>query len=110
MHRPRCLARCLQGRTEELAREQAETEAAVLARSKHCAVFQKHQLELKQRKKERAQLEGLQEAAMLEEMASDQDECFKSYASEYIEEYKRRGKPTKPMELNLSRKEPFASA
>ena len=100
----------LQERTKELAREEDERAAAVRNRSKHFASFQKHQVELKQRKKAAGALETLREAAMVQVMASDADERFTNYAKEYIGEYARRGKPTKPMELTLARRPPLASA
>ena len=100
----------MQARTAELAEAERAEVAARRARNTHYAAFQKHQADVKARRKERAKLDTLQEAAMLEEMANDQDERFRHYAQEYIDAYKRKGKPIKPMELTLAKKPPFESA
>jgi hypothetical protein len=100
----------LQARTKELAQEEADAQEAALQRRKHFAHFQKHQVAIKQQKKDQGKLAALQEAAMLQKLATENEDRFLAYAREYIESYRRKGKPVDPMVLRLLKREPFVSA
>jgi hypothetical protein len=104
------ISHALQARTKELEEEEAEAHRAALQRRKHFANFQKHQVAVKQQKKDQDELATLQEAAMLERMAADTEDKFQAYAKGYIESYQQKGKPVDPMVLRLSKREPFISA
>jgi hypothetical protein len=99
-----------QERTKQLMEEQQAEEAAIRMQNMHVASFQKHQSLLKAKIKDQSKLRELQEAAMLADMSKDAEDRFKRYAKELVEEYRRQGKPIKPMEVMLSKPKPFESA
>lgn len=100
----------MQERMKQLVQEETAENEARRAHNKHISDFQKHQVAVKQKKAQAAQVEKLQEAAMMEELSSDADKRFQRYAKEFVDEYKRQGKSTKPLELMLSKPTRFESA
>lgn len=95
---------------KQLVEEETAEEESRRAHNKHISDFQKHQMMLKKKKIQAAKVQKLQEAAMVEVLSSDADKRFNRYAEELIGEYKRQGKPIKPLELVLTKPAPFQSA
>lgn len=62
------------------------------------------QMEIKARKRAQARIEELQEAAQIQLTLREQEDIFRQYAGEWIEEYRRQGKTTVPMEIHLNKK------
>lgn len=100
----------VQGRTEELAQEEADAAAERRQCSAQVSEFQQRQAAQKQAAREKELVSRAQEAAMIQETTNDSDARFAQYAAEFIAEYERQGKPVKPMHVALSRPEPFVSA
>ncbi len=73
--------------------------------NRQVASFQLRQAEIKARKRAQQKIEELQEAAQVQLSVREQEEVFRQYASEWVEEYKRQGKTTVPLELNLNKRE-----
>lgn len=75
-----------------------------LQHNKQVASFQMRQMEIKARKRAQARIEELQEAAQIQLTLREQEDIFRQYAGEWIEEYRRQGKTTVPMEIHLNKK------
>ncbi|GIL53247.1 hypothetical protein Vafri_8891 [Volvox africanus] len=91
-------------RSSQLQQEEDEEKLKRLAVGKQLAAFQLRQAAIKARKMAEARIAELQEAAQLALSVQEEEEIFLKYAAECIEEYRRQGKPTKPMELHLRKK------
>lgn len=91
-------------RVRELKREEDEEKMRKLATGKQLAAFQVRQAAIKARRLADAKIAALQEAAQLALSVQEEEEIFMRYAHECIDEYRRQGKPTVPMELHLRKK------
>lgn len=91
-------------RLKELKQEEIQEEKQRLARERQVASFQLRQAEIKARKKAASKIEELQEAAQIQLTLREQEDIFKQYAGEWIDEYRRQGKSTVPMELYVNKK------
>lgn len=91
-------------RLKELKQEEIQEEKQRLAREKQVTAFQLRQAEMKARKKAASKIEELQEAAQIQLTLREQEEIFRQYAGEWINEYRRQGKSTVPMELYVNKK------
>ena len=80
----------------------------MVEKNKQFANFQLRQAEIKARKKAQQKIEELQEAAQIQLTLREQEDVFRQYADEWVSEYRRQGKSTVPMELNLNRKATFS--
>ena len=88
---------------------QEEDEArAQFNKNKQYASFQLRQAEIKARRKAAAKIEELQEVAQIQMSLREQEQVFRQYADEWLDEYRRQGKSTAPLELNLNRKATFS--
>lgn len=91
-------------RTKQLKAEEDEEKLKRIAVGKQLAAFQLRQAAIKARKMADARIAELQEAAQLALSVAEEEDIFLRYAHECIEEYRRQGKPTVPMELHLRKK------
>ena len=66
------------------------------------------QAEIKARRKAAAKIEEMQEVAQIQLSLREQEDVFRQYADEWVSEYRRMGKSTAPLELNLNRKATFS--
>mmetsp|Transcript_5619 Transcript_5619/g.13223 ORF Transcript_5619/g.13223 Transcript_5619/m.13223 type:complete len:176 (+) Transcript_5619:414-941(+) len=94
-----------QQRVKELKEEEGAEAAERLAEAKKLMEFQKHQVLMKSKRKAAAKMEELQEAAQIQLSLKDQDDIFKQYANECINEYASRGNTTVPLQRMLNKKE-----
>lgn len=95
---------------QQLVEEELAEAEAKRARNMHVAAFQKHQSDIKTKKKHAMKHATLQEAAMIQELSKESQSRFQKYAKEFIEEYQRQGKPIKPMQIKLNKPPPLESA
>jgi hypothetical protein len=100
----------MQERMQHLVEEELSEVEARLAQNRRVAAFQKHQCDLKAKKKCIAKQAALQEAAMVQELSTASNKRFEKYAQEFIDEYKRQGKPIQPMQIMLNKPAPLESA
>ena len=95
-------------RAETLNSQEEEESRAQFNKNKQYAAFQLRQAELKARRKAQAKIEELQEVAQIQLSIKEQEDVFRQYADEWLQEYRRQGKTTGPLELNLNRKATFS--
>ena len=96
-------------RTRELAEEdELETKMKFWENKQH-QEFLKHQMDRKAKKKmvqKTNELEGAYVAAL---SIAEEEDTFKAYASVCIDEWNKRGKSLRPMQLLLNKKEALGS-
>ena len=63
-----------------------------------------HQAELRARRKAKAKIAELEDAAQVQLTLAEQEDIFRKYAAECVAEYRLQGKSTVPMELHLKKK------
>ncbi|PNH07368.1 hypothetical protein TSOC_006245 [Tetrabaena socialis] len=91
-------------RTKALKAEDDEEKLKRMAVGRQLAAFQLRQAALKARRMANARVAELQEAAQMALSVQEEEDIFLRYAAECIDEYRRLGKPTVPMELHLRKK------
>ncbi|KAG1654272.1 hypothetical protein FOA52_007942 [Chlamydomonas sp. UWO 241] len=96
-------------RMKSLKREEAEEESLRKTKCKQVESFQLRQGEMKARRKAMQKVAEMQDAAQMELTIREQESVFQQYASEWVDEYRRQGKTTKPMEHYLNKKETLVS-
>lgn len=98
-------ARAWQARVAALKEEEAAETAARRASARKVQSYQLRQAEQKARRKAGERIAELQMAAQMELTLQEQEDIFRQYADACIEEYRRQGKSTVPMELHLNKKQ-----
>lgn len=96
-------------RTRELKQEEMQERKERFDRNRGVADFQLRQAAIKARRMADSKIADLQDAAQLVLSMAEQDAIFESYAKECIDEYRRQGKPTQPMELHLRKRDTVES-
>jgi hypothetical protein len=92
-------------RLGELRMEEQQDARDKLDKEKRLKQFHLRQAEMKARKKAQQRIEELQEVAQIQMSIAEQEEVFRQYAGEWINEYRRLGKTTAPMISYINKKE-----
>lgn len=88
-------------RLAELKTEEEEEKARGVERNKHHQRTLQRQIEQKKTRKAASREEELQEALLSQMQLAEDDAMFEEYTGAYIDEWKRQGKDTRPMEIHL---------
>lgn len=92
-------------RTKELSEEDELEQKLNFLENKRHQQFLKHQMAKKEKKKQKQKLKDLEDSYMAALSIAEEEDTFKSYAAVCMEEWDKRGKSLRPMQLLLNKKE-----